>query len=51
SPSPFLPGPGQYERALQVPIDTLPHTVFPKLNASGGYVPPSDSTLCTHANT
>ncbi|XP_011200139.2 uncharacterized protein LOC105223940 isoform X2 [Bactrocera dorsalis] len=39
-PSPFLPGPGQYERALQLPVDSLPQTVFPKLNASGGYVPP-----------
>jgi len=39
-PSPFLPGPGQYDRALQMPVDTLPQTVFPKLNASGGYVAP-----------
>uniref|UniRef100_A0A0A1XRR8 PDZ and LIM domain protein 3 n=1 Tax=Zeugodacus cucurbitae TaxID=28588 RepID=A0A0A1XRR8_ZEUCU len=39
-PSPFLPGPGQYERALQLPVDSLPQTVFPKLNASGGYVAP-----------
>ncbi|XP_037940153.1 uncharacterized protein LOC119673023 isoform X3 [Teleopsis dalmanni] len=38
-PSPFLPGPGQYERALQLPVDSLPHTVFPKLNQSGGFVP------------
>ena len=43
APSPFLPGPGHYERALQVPVDTLPHTVFPKLNASGGYVPPPEN--------
>ncbi|XP_054735666.1 uncharacterized protein LOC129242831 isoform X2 [Anastrepha obliqua] len=42
-PSPFLPGPGQYERALQLPVDSLPQTVFPKLNASGGYVPPRES--------
>uniref|UniRef100_W8BCA8 PDZ and LIM domain protein Zasp n=1 Tax=Ceratitis capitata TaxID=7213 RepID=W8BCA8_CERCA len=39
-PSPFLPGPGHYERALQLPVDLLPQTVFPKLNASGGYVAP-----------
>ncbi|CAD7002759.1 unnamed protein product [Ceratitis capitata] len=39
-PSPFLPGPGHYERALQLPVDSLPQTVFPKLNASGGYVAP-----------
>ncbi|XP_017479231.1 PREDICTED: LIM domain-binding protein 3 isoform X3 [Rhagoletis zephyria] len=42
-PSPFLPGPGHYERALQLPVDSLPQTVFPKLNASGGYVAPRDS--------
>ncbi|KAL9906318.1 uncharacterized protein LOC119638013 isoform X4 [Glossina fuscipes] len=42
SPSPFLNGPGHYERALQVPVDTLPHTVFPKLNPTGGYVPPAE---------
>ncbi|XP_023298190.1 uncharacterized protein LOC111680732 isoform X1 [Lucilia cuprina] len=47
APSPFLPGPGQYERALQVPVDTLPHTVFPKLNASGGYVPPPENSTFT----
>uniref|UniRef100_A0A1I8NBX0 Uncharacterized protein n=1 Tax=Musca domestica TaxID=7370 RepID=A0A1I8NBX0_MUSDO len=43
APSPFLPGPGQYEHALQEPINTLPQTVFPKLNPSGGYVPPSST--------
>ncbi|XP_036341728.1 uncharacterized protein LOC118751072 isoform X1 [Rhagoletis pomonella] len=42
-PSPFLPGPGHYERALQLPVDSLPQTVFPKLNASGGYVAPRES--------
>uniref|UniRef100_A0A1A9X360 PDZ domain-containing protein n=1 Tax=Glossina brevipalpis TaxID=37001 RepID=A0A1A9X360_9MUSC len=42
SPSPFVNGPGHYERALQVPVDTLPHTVFPKLNTSGGYVAPPE---------
>ncbi|KAM7359092.1 PDZ_signaling and DUF4749 domain-containing protein Zasp66 isoform 3-T3 [Cochliomyia hominivorax] len=47
APSPFLPGPGQYDRALQVPVDTLPHTVFPKLNASGGYVPPPENSTFT----
>ncbi|XP_043071562.1 LIM domain-binding protein 3 isoform X4 [Drosophila grimshawi] len=41
-PSPFLPGPSHFERALQLPVDTLPQTVFPQLNASGGYVAPSD---------
>ncbi|XP_055909057.1 uncharacterized protein LOC129943979 isoform X7 [Eupeodes corollae] len=39
-PSPFLPGPGQYDRAMHSPVNTLPHTVFPNLNESGGYVPP-----------
>ncbi|XP_030572317.1 uncharacterized protein LOC115770983 isoform X3 [Drosophila novamexicana] len=38
-PSPFLPGPSHFERALQLPVDTLPQTVFPQLNPSGGYVP------------
>lgn len=47
APSPFLPGPGQYERALQVPVDALPHTVFPKLNSSGGYVPPPENSTFT----
>ncbi|CAD7083197.1 unnamed protein product [Hermetia illucens] len=41
APSPFLPGPGHYETAMAAPVDTLPHTVFPKLNESGGYVPPA----------
>ncbi|KAL7733302.1 hypothetical protein ACLKA6_004798 [Drosophila palustris] len=41
-PSPFLPGPSHFERALQLPVDTLPQTVFPQLNASGGYVASSD---------
>ncbi|XP_017136621.1 uncharacterized protein LOC108152090 isoform X3 [Drosophila miranda] len=41
-PSPFLPGPSHLERALQLPVDSLPHTVFPQLNASGGYVTPSE---------
>ncbi|XP_017096059.2 PDZ and LIM domain protein 3 isoform X4 [Drosophila bipectinata] len=40
-PSPFLPGPSHFERALQLPVDTLPQTVFPQLNASGGYEIPS----------
>lgn len=39
-PSPFLPGPGQYDRAMHSPVNTLPHTVFPNLNESGGYVAP-----------
>ncbi|XP_055841379.1 uncharacterized protein LOC129908706 isoform X2 [Episyrphus balteatus] len=39
-PSPFLPGPGSYDRAMHSPVNTLPHTVFPNLNESGGYVPP-----------
>lgn len=26
---------------MAAPVDTLPHTVFPKLNESGGYVPPA----------
>ncbi|XP_030386265.1 PDZ and LIM domain protein 2 isoform X2 [Scaptodrosophila lebanonensis] len=45
-PSPFLPGPSHFERALQLPVDTLPQTVFPQLNASGGYVaPPAGSDI------
>lgn len=40
-PSPFLPGPSHFERALQIPVDTLPQTVFPQLNSSGGYEVPS----------
>ncbi|XP_020816521.1 PDZ and LIM domain protein 1 isoform X4 [Drosophila serrata] len=40
-PSPFLPGPSHFERALQLPMDTLPQTVFPQLNSSGGYEVPS----------
>eukprot|EP00099_Drosophila_melanogaster_P003514 NP_001163385.1 Z band alternatively spliced PDZ-motif protein 66, isoform N [Drosophila melanogaster] len=40
-PSPFLPGPSHFERALQLPVDTLPQTVFPQLNSSGGYEVPS----------
>ncbi|XP_043651064.1 PDZ and LIM domain protein 4 isoform X5 [Drosophila teissieri] len=40
-PSPFLPGPSHFERALQMPVDTLPQTVFPPLNSSGGYEVPS----------
>ncbi|XP_044313517.1 uncharacterized protein LOC108044381 isoform X2 [Drosophila rhopaloa] len=40
-PSPFLPGPSHFERALHMPVDTLPQTVFPQLNSSGGYEVPS----------
>ncbi|XP_075160009.1 PDZ_signaling and DUF4749 domain-containing protein Zasp66 isoform X2 [Haematobia irritans] len=43
APSPFLPGPGQYEHALEEPLTTLPQTVFPNLNQSGGYVTPSST--------
>ncbi|KAG4077421.1 hypothetical protein HA402_002848 [Bradysia odoriphaga] len=39
-PSP-LPTYGAYEAALESPVNTLPHTEFPKLNESGGYVTPS----------
>ncbi|XP_034110432.1 PDZ and LIM domain protein 1 isoform X8 [Drosophila nasuta] len=48
-PSPFLPGPSHFERALQLPVDTLPQTVFPQLNASGGYVPSSSSVFSPKA--
>lgn len=40
APSPFIPGPGQYEAAMASPVNSLPHTVFPNLNESGGYIPP-----------
>ncbi|KAL5290742.1 hypothetical protein ACFFRR_010233 [Megaselia abdita] len=39
-PSPFLPGPGHYDHALEQPVQTLPQTVFPHLDASGAYNPP-----------
>lgn len=35
-----LPTVGAYEAALESPLNTLPHTEFPLLNASGGYVAP-----------
>lgn len=38
-PSP-LPAYGAYEAALESPINSLPHTEFPKLNESGGYIAP-----------
>lgn len=38
-PSP-LPAYGSYEAALEAPVDTLPHTVFPHLTNSGGYITP-----------
>lgn len=44
-PTPMLPrvssplphGPHAYATALEHPVETLPHTVFPKLDASGAY--------------
>ncbi|KAL1378688.1 hypothetical protein pipiens_015420, partial [Culex pipiens pipiens] len=44
-PTPMLPrvasplphGPHAYAAALEHPMETLPHTVFPKLDASGAY--------------
>lgn len=39
APSP-LPPFGAFPVALEEPITTLPHTVFPTLNATGGYAPP-----------
>lgn len=35
--SPLPHGPHAYAAALEHPVDTLPHTVFPQLDASGGY--------------
>lgn len=35
-----LPRYGAYESALERPVDSLPHTVFPHLNDSGGYILP-----------
>jgi hypothetical protein len=50
APSPMLSGPNSYSAALSSPVNTLPHTEFPHLNASGGYVapyrPPSRSSNC-----
>ncbi|XP_055534203.1 PDZ and LIM domain protein 3 isoform X9 [Wyeomyia smithii] len=48
-PTPLLPrvasplphGPHAYAAALEHPMNTLPHTVFPKLDASGAYQLPS----------
>lgn len=40
APSPLPSGPGSYGAALNSPVTTLPHTVFPSLNSSGGYVTP-----------
>lgn len=35
-----LPPFGAYEAALQEPLNSLPHTEFPHLNESGGYIAP-----------
>lgn len=35
--SPLPHGPHAYAAALEHPMETLPHTVFPQLDASGGY--------------
>lgn len=35
--SPLPHGPQAYAAALEHPMETLPHTVFPQLDASGGY--------------
>ncbi|XP_055612340.1 PDZ and LIM domain protein 4 isoform X1 [Uranotaenia lowii] len=35
--SPLPHGPQAYATALEHPVETLPHTVFPKLDASGAY--------------
>lgn len=35
--SPLPHGPQAYAAALEHPVETLPHTVFPQLDASGGY--------------
>lgn len=40
APSPLPPGPGSYNAALNSPVATLPYTVFPNVNSSGGYVSP-----------
>lgn len=40
APSPLPPGPGSYNAALNSPVATLPYTVFPNVNSSGGYVAP-----------
>lgn len=39
APSP-LPPFGAFPVALESPMNTLPHTVFPHLNATGGYIAP-----------
>lgn len=39
-----MPGPGHYDHALEQPVQTLPQTVFPNLDASGAYnLPPCRS--------
>lgn len=35
-----MPRYGSYEAAMEKPIDSLPQTLFPHLNNSGGYIPP-----------
>lgn len=50
APSPMPPGPDYYREAIVSPIATLPHTTFPHLNETGGYVapirPPSQASSC-----
>lgn len=45
APSPLIPGPGSYGAALNSPVASLPHTVFPR-----GYIapnrPPSRNSSC-----
>lgn len=38
-PSP-LPPFGAYSAAIASPVNSLPHTVFPHLNDTGGYIAP-----------
>lgn len=35
-----MPSFGSYEAALAAPIDSLPQTIFPHLNDTGGYIAP-----------
>lgn len=43
SPLSYPPGPDSFESVLAEPIYNLPHTQFPSLNGSGGYIPRPES--------
>lgn len=43
SPLSYPPGPESFESVLAEPVNFLPHTSFPSLNGSGGYIPRPES--------